>query len=106
MSIGKVRKDLHLSYSASQGTRMFYNNKYKNDAQIIKSSEMFTQLKPRLQRLVFDKIYEQYYQIFNIIFSDCEKGFVREIMSNSQYRFYPIRIDGVFDPNEQNTPDI
>jgi hypothetical protein len=57
MSIGKVRKDLHLNYSASHGTRMFYNNKYKNDVQIIKSSEMLTQLKPRLQRLVFDKIF-------------------------------------------------
>ena len=27
-------------------------------------------------------------------------------MSNAQYRFYPVRVDSLFDQGEQSTPDI
>ena len=67
---------------------------------------MFHQLKPRLQKQVFDKIFKHHYNLFSIIFSECEKGFVREIMSNAQYRFYPVRVDSLFDQGEESTPDI
>ena len=41
--------------------RIFFNQAYKYDTDIIKNTEMFTQLKPRLQRAVKDKLFDQFY---------------------------------------------
>jgi len=44
--------------------------------------------------------------MFETIFNDCEKGFVRELISHSQYQFYPNRKDKNYDPNTDSLPDI
>ena len=49
----------------------------------IQQHEFFNQLKPRLQNEVLDKIFKNYYNLFENIFSECEKRFVRKIIKNS-----------------------
>lgn len=69
------------------GTRMFFNNKYKIDAQSIQDTEIFQQLKPKLQRQVLDKIFLQFYKLFDVIFEDCESSFVRKIIQTAKFNY-------------------
>ena len=51
-------------------------------------NELFGQLKPRLQRLILDQVFNQFYNQFKIAFDDCENEFKRELFMNSNYMFY------------------
>lgn len=56
---------------------------------MIQETEIFIQLKPKLKRQVLDKIFYQYYKMFDIIFDGCELNFKRKIIEKSKYNFYP-----------------
>ena len=64
-------------------------------------------MKPRLQNLLLDKLFKNYYNLFSVIFSNCEIGFVRKIIQNSEFQFHPINQDeSMFDPSNPVDPVI
>lgn len=88
IALDKARKDELMPYEVLEGVKCFYNNRYKFDAMMIKDSEIFHQLKPRLKNKIIDEIFKMYYKIFQFVFENCEKEFSREIIYNCQFRFH------------------
>ena len=53
----------------------------------IQDSTIFQQLKPRLQRMILDHMFQPFYKIFEITFKDCETNFRRKIIMKSKLDF-------------------
>lgn len=51
-------------------------------------NELFHQMKPRLQKLILDSVFSQFYKTFETIFDGCEQAFQRELFMHSEYTFF------------------
>lgn len=68
--------------------RMFYEKQFALDPSLVLENEYFSQLKPRLKKLILDAIFELKYQLFQDVFEDCSEDFRREMVLNFKFRFH------------------
>lgn len=73
-------------------------------------NELFHQLKPRMQKLILDSVFSQFYKTFEIVFEGCEHEFQRELFMHAEYTFYHDENpnedeEGGHDNNAQDKPD-
>ena len=47
--------------------------------------EIFSQLKPRLQKLLLDQVFTPFYQTFDTILDGCDMNFKRVIQCDNKY---------------------
>mgnify|MGYP006103605965 CR=1 FL=1 len=85
-------REKHLPNSLCAAVRTFYNHKFRFDPMMVQRLEEFKMLKPRLQKEVLDFLFKNYYKSFKVIFQRTDKGFKREIISNSEYVFAQLQI--------------
>jgi len=88
----KQMREKHLPNSLCAAVRTFYNHKFRFDPMMVQRLEEFKMLKPRLQKEVLDFLFKNYYKSFKVIFQRTDKGFKREIISNSEYVFAQLQI--------------
>jgi hypothetical protein len=66
----------------------FYNQQFKWDTTIAYENPFFDQLKPRLQNLILDCIFKNYYTVFDFLFENTEMNFKRTLFKNVKFEHY------------------
>lgn len=64
--------------------------KFKHETKLVVEDpeNFFTRLKPRIQKLILDTMFQTKYDHFKNLFIDCCKGFQRELILNSTFRYF------------------
>jgi hypothetical protein len=86
IALGKVKCGGNLNYQITNGTRIFFNLKYKWDVNVVQKTYFFEILKPRTQQKVLDTCYQNYYKMFEHAFEGCDIAFKREIIKASRLK--------------------
>lgn len=54
---------------------------------LVRETQFFDQLKPRLKKAVLDTVFNHFYQTFHCIFEGCGLDFQRDIFNNSKFNY-------------------
>lgn len=60
---------------------------------MVQYTEVYHQMKPRIQKLVLDWVFTQYSHVFEFQFEGCDKEFQRELYQSAEYEFFNCEYD-------------
>lgn len=79
-------KVMNSEYFSSSFT--FLMNLWDKDLSKFKNDQMYTQLKPRLQKQIADMIFSNTYELFKYFFKELDLGFKRELVFNMKFETF------------------
>lgn len=81
----KSREDYFVEFKIIEGITTYHKNEFKWNPMIMLSTEFYQQLKPRLQIIIQDIIFNEFYQTFADVLEDCSIEFQRNLFAACKF---------------------
>ncbi|CDW83298.1 cation channel family protein [Stylonychia lemnae] len=88
IQLDRAYKEKILDQEVFMQTQKFFRQYDSKALNTLRKSPFFIQLKPRIQKTLTDVIFEEFYDIFEVIFDGLEEGFRRKICQCMKFKLF------------------